>query len=183
MLRVPGDSAGAPVYARAERPFVFHTAEWAAFVFYRSPGCVPDSVNLLDFPSPIPAVFSCPLKVSGFELWDKGPGLELGPRHALSTGSDVPVWFVPWAALQHAIQDGILTIVELEALTPLKGIATNFHEVLHPSVPPGAQGGAKVPHLTITALGYFPVDGRTFHYRFTDVGAAGEPRHVQIVFR
>ena len=86
-------------------------------------------------------------------------------------------------ALQAAIGDNILTMAEIEALNPLKGIATNFHEVIHPFVPPGLPGGAKVPHLTIIASGYFPADGRRFQYHFTDVGGASEPRNVQIVIR
>ena len=180
MLRVPGDTPGIPAYARVERPFIFHTGEWAAVVFYRAPDCVPASFNLLDL-FDIPAVFGCPLTVSGFELWDNGPAVDAGPRQAVSSGSAVPVWFVPWTAFQAAIADDVLTISELESLAPLKGVAITFHEVSHPFVPPGTTGGAKVPHLAITASGVLP-DGRTFQYEFTAV-FFGNAIHVRIVFR
>ena len=179
MLRIPGDSPGAPAYARTDRPFVFHTDQWAAIVFYRAPDCVPAGFNLLDFVD-IPGAFACPLTVSGFELWDNGPGIDAAPRQAVSSGPAVPVWFVPWTAFQAAIADDVLSKSELESLAPLKGVATTFQEVLHPLVPPGTTGGAKVPHLTITASGVLP-DGRSFQYEFT--AASKDVVHVRIVFR
>jgi hypothetical protein len=181
MLRVPGDSPGAPIYARVERPFVAHTDQWAAIVFYRAPDCVPGGFNLLDL-FDFPAAFLCPLTVSGFELWENGPPIDSAPRHTNLSGLAVPVWFVPWPALQAALADDVLTISELKSLSPLKGVAKTFHEVLHPFVPPGTPGGAQVPHLTITASGVLP-DGRSFQYEYTDVFFGQEPRHVRIVFR
>lgn len=181
MLRIPGDSPGIPAYARTDRPFPFHTDQWAAIVFYREPDCVPDGFNLLDL-FDIPGAFACPLTISGFEVWENGPGMDAAPRHTVSTGLAVPVWFVPWPALQAALVDDVLTISELNSLSPLKGVAKTFHELLHPFVPPGTPGGAKVPHLTITASGVLP-DGRSFQYEFTAGFLGTEPHHVRIVFR
>jgi hypothetical protein len=98
MLRIPDDSPGIPAYARTDRPFVFHTDQWAAIVFYRAPDCVPGDVNLLNFPDF--GAFTCPLNVSGFERWDNGLGIDAGPRHTVSSGLSVPVWFVPWPAFR-----------------------------------------------------------------------------------
>lgn len=183
ILQVPDDSPGIPGYARVERPFVYHTDEWAAIVWYRAPECVPGGFNLLDL-FDIPGAFGCPLTVSGFELWDNGPGLDAAPRHTVSSGLAVPVWFVPWPALEAALVDDVLTIAELDTLSPLKGIADTFHENLHPSAGPGGlPGGAKVPHLAITASGVLP-DGRSFQYQFTAVSySVGQVAHVRIVFR
>jgi len=158
---VPAISPGVPAYARVERPFVFHTDEWAAIVFYRDPSCVPASFNLLDF-FDVPAAFDCGLTVSGFEIWEDLPGVAVAPRQVVSTGAAVPVWFVPWPALQAAIADDVLTLPELESLSPLKGTATTFHEALQP------EGGAMIPHLTIAASGVLP-DGRSFQYEFNNV--------------
>jgi hypothetical protein len=166
ILRVPGDSPGLPAYARVERPFAFHTDQWAAIVFYRVPECVPANFNLLDFVD-IPGAFACPLTVSGFEIWENGPAFDGAPRQVVNSGLAVPVWIVPWPALQSALADDVLTITELTALNPLKGIATTFHELLHPFGPPGTSGGAKVPHLTISASGRLP-DGRSFQCEFND---------------
>ena len=183
-LRVPGEppdgGPGIPAYTLTDLPFVFHTDQWAAIVFYRAPDCVPGDVNLLQFP--IPAAFACPLTVSGFELWDD-PNKDLGPRQAVSSGLAVPVWFVPWPTLQAAIADDVLTKSDLDSLDPLKGVATTFHEIRHPFVPPGEPGGAKVPHLTITASVVL-LDGseRSFQCELTSV-SFGSTVHVRIVFR
>ena len=181
MLRVPGDSPGIPAYARVERPFVYHTDQWAAIVFYRAPDCVPGGFNLLDLID-FPAAFACPLTVSGFELWENGPPVDGAPRHTVSSGLSVPVWFVPWPALQAALADDVLTLSELNSLSPLKGVAKTFHEVLNPLVPPGTTGGAKVTHLAITASGFLP-DGRSFQYEYTDVFFDPAKGHVRIVLR
>ena len=159
MLTVPGESPGIPAYARVERPFEFHTEQWAAIVFYRSPECVPIAFNLLDF-FDIPGAFGCPSTVSGFEVWENEPGVDLAPRQAVYSGLAVPVWFVPWPALQTALADDVLTMTELTSLDPLKGVATVFHELLHPF-----GGVAKVPHLTISASGKL-LDGRSFRFEF-----------------
>ncbi|MBI4907490.1 MAG: hypothetical protein HY820_27945 [Acidobacteria bacterium] len=182
MVRVP--PGGPPIYARVERPFVFHTDQWAAIVFYREPVCVPAGFNLLDlfhFPVPPsdPGAFGCPLTVSGFELRDKGMPNDSAPRHTNLSGLAVPVWFVSWPVLQAAMADNVLTMPELESLAPLKGVAKTFHEVLHPFVPPGVPGGAKVPHLTITASGVLS-DGRSFQYEFT---GGNQLEHVRIEIR
>ncbi len=179
MLRVPGESPGAPYYANVERPFIWHTEQWAAIVFLRAPDCVPANFNLLDLYD-IPAAFACPLTYSGFELWDK-PGIDGAPRQVVASGIAVPVWFVPWPVLQAASADNVLTKSELESLAPLKGVASVFHEVLHPLGPPGTTGGAKMPHMTITASGFLS-DGRSFQYEFTSV-EYGTAQHVRIVFR
>ncbi len=183
-LRVPDDTPGIPAYARVERPTI-HTDEWAAIVFYRDPECVPADFNLLDFID-FPRAFDCRLTVSGFEVWDNGPDIDGGPRHAYSSGHGVPVWFVDWSIFQGAIADDFLTMTELESLAPLKGSATTFHEVIHPIVPPGMTGGAKVPHLTITASGVLP-DGRSFQLLYDDVLKKNTletiVENVRIVFR
>ena len=178
-LQVPDDSPGPPIYARVERPFVYHTDDWAAIVFYREPDCVPAGFNLLDLFDL--GAFDCPLTVSAFELWGNEPGIDVAPRHVVSSGGSVPVWFVPWPDLQAAIADDVLTISELDSLGPLKGVAA-FQEVLNPFVLPGETGGAKVTHLAITASGVLS-DGRSFQYEYTDAFADPNKGHVRIVFR
>lgn len=186
MLRVPGDSSGIPAYARVERSFLLHTDEWAAIVFYRDPECVPPGFNLLDlfdFPSQSsPGAFGCGLTVSGFELWTNGPAVDAGPRHAMSTGVSVPIWFVSWPVLRAAIADDVLTMAELSSLGPLRGTANIFHEVLNPFVPEGMTGGANVPHLTITASGALE-DGRSFQFHYNSVVKKDNLVKVRIVFR
>ena len=179
LLRVPADTPGPPAYARVELHdglFPFHTDEWAAIVFYRSPDCVPDGFNLLTL-FDLPGAFACGLTISGFELWDNGPGIDLAPQHTVSHGVAVPVWFVPWPALEAAIADDVLTMPELESLGPRKGIATTFHELLHP-----LGGPAKVAHLKITAQGLL-LDGGSFQFLFNAVETNKPRANVRIEFR
>ncbi|MCL5745738.1 MAG: hypothetical protein M1541_17740 [Acidobacteria bacterium] len=177
MLRVPDQSPGMPAYAWAARPFVWHTEQWAAIVFLRAPGCVPTDFNrleLYDLPAPPghPGAFACPLAVSsGFELRDT-PDINVWPRQAVNHGIAVPVWFVTWPVFQAAIADDVLTKSELESLAPLKGVATTYHEVLHP---------ISTAHLTIVASGFLS-DGRSFQYEF-NAPSIDHISHVRIVIR
>ncbi len=77
-LQVPEESPSGPFYARLERGFVHSTDEWVAIAFYRDPGCVRTGFNLLNFFdfANIPAIFSCPLTVAGFEIWENGPEVD-----------------------------------------------------------------------------------------------------------
>ncbi len=176
MLRVPDQSPGMPGYAYAARPFVWHTEQWAAIVFIRPPNCVPPSFNLLDLydppaPPDHPGAFACPLTVSGFELRDT-PDINAEPRQAVNHGIAVAVWFVDWTVFQAAIADNVLTMPELELLAPLKGIATTYHEVLHPM---------PTEHMTIIASGFL-ADGRWFQYEF-NAPEYGKVKHVRIEIR
>jgi hypothetical protein len=173
-LRVPEESPSGPFYARIERGLVLQTDEWVAIAFYRDPACVRLSFNLLNFFdfANIPAIFSCPLTVSGFEIWDDPPGA--APRQSKLQGNGaVPVWFISVADYEGALPG--LTMDELLAMPSLmQGVATDFEETLHPLE------AAQQSMLQIVASGALP-DGRTFH--FVAVEAAGELRHVRIEFR
>ena len=174
-LLVPEEDAGVPAYARIERGYVHHTDEWAAIAFYRSPGCVRATFNLLNF-FDVPAVFGCALTVHGFEVWENGgPPEDAGPIQAKLRGNGaVPVWFVPWPALEAALADGRLRMPELLELQPLMGTATYFEETLHP------YGAANQSQLELVSHGTLP-DGRSFRYSATE--AAGELRVVRIEIR
>jgi hypothetical protein len=173
-LLVPDESPSGPFYARIERGVVLEADGWIAIAFYRDPTCVPAGFNLLNFfdVENIPAIFSCPLMVSGFELWD--PDNDLAPRQSKLRGNGaVPLWFVSAGDFASALPG--ITIEELRAMPSLmEGVATDFNETLHPLE------GARQNSLQIVASGYLP-DGRTF--RFVAVEAGGELRHVSIEFR
>jgi hypothetical protein len=181
----PGEAdPGPPFYARITETFVAHTDQWAAIVFYRQPGCVPPTFNLLTFFNP-PSAFGCPLTVEGFLVYNEVPPPPgAAPKQAKLFGlGAVPVWFVSWPELQGAMADGALTITELAALPSLRvGSAGFFRETLHPS-PTLPGSGARVTHLTIVASGTLP-QGQSF---FLQVAAQGENlmevKNVIIQFR
>ncbi len=151
-------ATGIPAYARTD--IIPHNEEWAAIVFYRDPGCVPDSFNLLDLMD-IPAALECPLTVAGFEIWKHGPAVDAGPVLAAWHGlGAVPVWFVSWPDLQEEIKDGFLTIEDLRGMNSLqKGEATFFEERLFPvEISNG--------NYNVVAHGLLG-DGRSFNYEAT----------------
>jgi len=174
-LLVPEESPSGPFYARVERGMVLQTEDWVAIAFYRDPSCVRPAFNLLNFfdVANIPAIFSCPLTVHGFELWSD-PASDPAPRQSKLEGDGaVPVWFVSAGDFQAALPG--ITLTELLAMPSLmQGVATSFEETLHPV------GGANQSMLQIVASGDLP-DERTFH--FVAVEASGELRYVRIEFR
>jgi len=165
-LLVPEESPSGPFYARIERGVVLESNGWVAIPFYRQPGCVRTSFNLLNFFdfANIPAIFGCPLTVHGFELW-RDPLTDPGPRQSRLEGDGaVPVWFVSDADFYAALPG--LTMTELEAMPSLmRAEATYFEETLHPL------GIARQSMLEIVASGLLP-DGRTFHLSATEAGGA-----------
>jgi hypothetical protein len=180
----PSDNdPGAPFYARIDpqAPHVPHDGQWAAVVFYRDPACVRPDFNLIDF-FDVPAAFGCDPVVNGTSIWANGPGVG-SPRVAMQTGTAVPVWFFPAAALLAELDDGAITIGELAAASGrLVGTATHFQETLMPHALPAAMGGGGHPHpgITITASGTLE-DGRSFQFQFRRDDRA--VHSVRIAFR
>lgn len=165
-----------PGYARIGYEDLFHTDEWAAIVFYRLPDCVPDGFNLLEFYD-MPNALSCPDTTAGFMIWAGEPWESAPIDMQLHGLGAVPVWFVPWPALQAAIGDGMLTMPELEVIPSLLiGSASFYNETVHPT------GGAVVPMINLVAHGTV-VDGRSFQVNVTwphVIGPEDPIRNVRI---
>jgi hypothetical protein len=190
-VRIPEDDPGPPFYAVIERSslnfppvFVPHTDEWAAIVFERQPGCVPDGFNLLDF-FDVPAAFGCPLTVQGHAIFKNAPPpVDQAPIQVNLHGlGAVPIWFVSWPELQVALADDVLTVPELLSLPSLQiGSASFFKETQHPGAErPQGPGNGKIE---ITAYGTL-TDGRTFQFQVREMGVEGVSvlRHITIEFR
>ena len=177
------DDPGPPFYARTDHvpPFVFNDGEWAAVVFYRDPNCIPASFNLIQFFDP-PAAFGCQLTVQGYSLWQEA--LTGAPKIAKSSGAgSVPVWFAPVEEVNQVIQDGDLTIDELEGLAGLLiGYADQFDETIqpHPLPPEMGGGGHPNPKVIVDAKGQLE-DGRQFNLHIMQV--RDEVKVIQIQFR
>jgi hypothetical protein len=151
-----------PFYARFGENETFSDGEWTVIVFYRPPGCIPADFNLnqfFHFPAESsPGAFACaPPTTTSVEYWTNGPDTDPAPLIAEMTGRGaVPVWFIAEAEVQQAMEDGKVTIGELDALpSQLAGEATTYTELLHPS-----QTNAKAL-LQFHAEGAFE-DGRPF---------------------
>lgn len=185
-LDFPFESPGVPAYARFELLIpqfdLPNDRQWAAFVFYRDPACVPADFNLGDFfdppgPSGLGA-FACPLLIEGHEIWRNGPGADIAPIFVLSRNAvpELPVWFVRWRDLQEEIEDGVLTITELESIPSLvTGGALWFEERLYPN------GSADNPGISLRASGNLDGGGR-FELSW-DYAGYGETNEVKIRLR
>ena len=159
----PGATPGPPIYANIGSGFLPHTDELAVIFFYRSPSCVPEDFNLLDFldftpafPGGPPRPFLCELLIEGRALWhsldDPAPALQF----FYGQGA-VPTWIVAWPELEAAAADGVLTISELAALPSLQvGTASSFLDTIRNGVPE-QRGGSEEVVATGTLL-----DGRSF---------------------
>jgi hypothetical protein len=175
---VPAEDPGPPFYARVTRILdqYFHHDGWLAIPFYRSPDCVPTDFDLLGFfdpPGPNgPGAFACPILMGGFSLIEPDAPLGTFPKHAVLQGDAVPFWFVRWADFTAAAADGHVTIGELAAMQPLKGLARHYQESLQPR-----EGEHRI---LITARGTLE-DGRSFDFHVTH--SENETKSVRIRFR
>lgn len=166
-VTVPNPDPGIPAYARAFPGLnqFFHDGEWLAIPFYRSPDAIPEEFNLLDFfhfPSEQgPGAFATPILTSGFYLIEPNAPLGTFPLVAVSTGTSIPIWFVKWTDYQAAMVDNKVTISELEAMNPIKGLASSFSEALKPRVD---------AHLVVINAKGALDDGRSFNLHVTHVG-------------
>jgi len=154
-----------PFYARTD--FVYQDGEWAVVVFYRPPECVPPTFNLLDFYD-IPGAFFCfPPTMTGWDIWENGPGVDPAPIKSQLRGlGAVPVWLLDSAEMQAATADGVLTISELQGMRSLlRGSASFYNESL--------LIGRKI---TFVANGA-PEDGRMFHVQ---VSNNDEPSNMKV---
>ncbi len=166
MTRVtfPDPDPGIPAYARAFPGLnqFFVDGEWLAIPFYRSPDAIPADFNLLDFfhfpDATGPGAFGTPLLTRGFYFVEAGAPLGTFPTLSVSTGDAVPMWFVKWADYQAAMLDGTVTIGEVQAMSPLKGVASRFNETLKPRMD---------DHLVVISAQGTLEDGRRFQFHVT----------------
>ena len=176
-ITVPDPDPGLPACARAfpgANQF-FHNGEWLAIPFYRAPAAIPADFNLLEFfhfpGANGPGAFATPILIKGFYLIEPNAPRGTFPLLAVSTGDAVPIWFVRWSDYRAAMADNVVTIGDVIAMRPLRGIATKFNETLKPRLD---------DHLTIiTASGKLD-DGRTFEFHVTHVGDTS--RTLRIAF-
>ncbi len=169
MVRVkfPEADPGIPAYARAFPGLnqFFHNGEWLAIPFYRAPSAIPQDFNLMGFfhfPGPNgPGAFATPILIKGFFLIESDAPRGTFPKLAIATGDAVPIWFVRWSAYQAAMSDGVVTIGDVIAMNPLRGIATKFKETVKPRIP---------GHLVVISASGKLADGRTFDFHVTHVG-------------
>jgi hypothetical protein len=134
-LTFPGDDPGPPFYARiailGPDKLLMESNGTIIIPMMREVACIDPEFNLLDLYH-IPNAFFCPLTLSGKGLIEPNAPMGTFPVIAYGSGTNMPVWFVDSAPLLNAIADGVLTLTELNALNPKKGIASRYEEFNKP---------------------------------------------------
>jgi hypothetical protein len=129
----PDQNPGIPIYARVG-PILnqFLVTDGRLVIpFFRDPACIPGDFNFLTYFDP-PAAFGCDLTVHGRFVIENDAQEGDFPIMVYTTGSHVPVWFVDWTGFQALMETGSVTLTEIEALNPIKGVAQQFEEYLSP---------------------------------------------------
>lgn len=132
-ISFPVEDPGIPIYARVG-PILnqfFVTDGRLVIPFYRDPECIRDDFNFLTYYDP-PAAFGCSLTVEGKFVIEKEAGEGEFPIMAHTEGTQVPVWIVDWPEFQKLVENESVTLPEIEALNPQKGIAQQYEEFLSP---------------------------------------------------
>jgi hypothetical protein len=133
----------------------------------------------------------CPLTVHTKEFWlpedlaVNGPGAWDGfgdalrvPMQARFDGDDVPVWVLSVEDLVATFADGVLTIVELEALPHVEGTATRLHWVQHNSNRASSTPSQRPNHSVVMGSGSLE-DGRSFRFHLEE--RRGAYNHIELV--
>jgi hypothetical protein len=173
----PDPDPGVPLYARLGNPAnqIFHNERWLVVPFYRNPDQVPANFNLLElyaFPGPTgPGAFGATLLITGQYMIERGAPLGTFPKVAVSTGTAVPVWFVDWSTFRSAMADNVVTMGELRAMNPLRGVATRFSETLRPRIG---------DHLLVLSAAGTLTDGRRFDVQVTHVESTTRNLRIDI---
>jgi len=130
------EDGGFPGYAQLgydpliQAVFIINDGEWAAIPFYRDPAGVPADFNLVTQVD-VPRAFECASTVEGYTIISTSKDVAFH-FHAQGPVAGFPlptVYFVKYAELLTAIEDGELLIGELQSLPSLKtGRATFFQD-------------------------------------------------------
>lgn len=133
IIHFPDEDPGIPIYARVGpilNQFLV-TESQLVIPFYRDPDCIPESFNLLSYYDP-PTAFGCELTIEGKFVIENDANEGDFPIMVQTEGVQVPVWIVDWVEFQDLMENESVTLPQIEALNPIKGIAQQYEEYLSP---------------------------------------------------
>lgn len=183
------ETTGFPIYLIPDPALSTDEGE-SLIIFLREPACIPSDFNLLlGFGSD---AGDCALTMHTKEWWlpedlaiAGGPwGAPFGdpdfraPMQARFEGDDVTVWVVSQADLLAAFADGVLTIVDLEALERVEGTATRLHWVQQNSNRASSTPSQRPNHSVFMGSGSLE-DGRSFRFHLEE--RRGAYNHIDLV--
>lgn len=159
-IQFPDEDPGIPIYSRVG-PILnqFFIAEDRLVIpFYRNPDCIRDDFNFLNYYDP-PAAFGCDLTVEGKFVIEQDAEQGQFPIMVHTNGVQVPIWIVEWSEFQALMENESVTLPEIEALNPVKGVAQQFEEYLSPRI--------DEHEVIIEASGIVTETGRDFSFSLT----------------
>lgn len=162
----PEQNPGPPFYARIaeistkERLFM-ESGNTVIIPMMRNVECINPEFNLLQL-FDVPAAFGCELTVYGKGLIEPDAPPTAFPIIAYLQSENMPMWFVEKGPLLNAMQDGILTLGELQSLNPKKGVASWYIEYNKPR-------SVENHLLVIESRGSIPATGETFEYTVNSI--------------
>lgn len=173
---VPDQNPGPPFYARIaelgpDRLFM-ESGDLVIIPMMRQINCIDVDFNLLTL-FHVPEAFTCPLTLSGNGLIEPNATPEQFPLMAYLESTSMPVWFIDREPLLIAMQDGVLTIAELEMLNPLKGVASRYIEYNKPRT-------AEDHLLVIESEGTIPATNQHFEYKVKSITKAKQEVNLKI---
>jgi hypothetical protein len=165
-----------PMWARmaSGAPNVIPTTndqKYGVIVFYvTDPSIIPEDRNFYPGNWLAPQIFFLEEQFIPYENWNWFlPDYEVPHHYHLTGNGDVIIWIITFEQVLQLLANESITIPELEALDPLVGYATSYHEVLRPY-----GGGAPVLGGEFNASGMLE-DGRKFLYTCKTKVKSGEP--------
>lgn len=172
----PDPHPGPPFYARIavlgpDRLFM-ESGNTVIIPMMRQLECIDRDFNLLNL-FHVPDAFFCPLVLSGKGLMEPNSSPEQFPVIAYLESNNMPVWFVDREPLLQAMQDGVLTLAELESLSPRKGVASRYIEYNKPRT-------AEDHLLVIESEGIIPATNQRFVYTVKSVTKAAQDVDLRI---
>lgn len=162
---IPQDNPGPPFYARigeidTDRLFM-ESGNIVIIPMLRNVECINPDFNLLQI-FDVPAAFGCALTVYGKGLIEPGATPDVFPVMAYLQSDDMPIWFLERNPLLGAMEDGVLTLSELEALNPKKGVATWYIEYNKPRT-------VEDHLLVIEGRGVIPATNQSFEFKVNSI--------------
>jgi hypothetical protein len=173
LVHFPAEDPGIPTYARMGpvlNQFLV-AGDKLVIPFYRNPECIPANFNLLHYYDP-PQAFGCELKVAGMFVIEKEAEAGQFPIMVHTSGTEVPFWIVDWSDLQAVMAGGSVTVGDLQAMQPMKVLASRFEEFLNPRM--------NEHQVVIEAEGVVQGSGQAFSFSLKHVGDQIEKISLEI---
>lgn len=169
----PNEDPGIPIYARVGQIMnqLFVADGQLIIPFYRDPECIRNDFDFLTYYDP-PTAFGCELTVQGKYVIEEDAEEGTFPIMAHTEGEQVPIWIIDWPEFHALMENESVTLPDIEALNPIKGVAQKYEEYLSPRM--------HEHEVIIEAEGTIQATGEQFTFMLTHRGDQIESINLNI---